>query len=133
MSTQGSEPKASSPGTLASRAEERFFTLDHVGVVRHIEGVGLDLVVSSLEPILGEGMARVERATEEIRGLMVHTCIAPDWPRPPFTLWLTAKQFEGVGVVVDAKIFHSTDSSAEADEELSRFMERLQEDVVKQR
>jgi hypothetical protein len=131
LSTPSSAPKANDRGgTLASQAEERFFTLDHVGVVRHFEGVGLDRITLSVSATVDASKTKVEQATEEVGGRTVYTCIASDWPRRPLVLWLKATLFEGVGVLVDAKIFHPTESSAEADEALSSFMEKLGEGVV---
>ncbi len=127
MSTAGSIPKPSdSARSLAARAEERFFTLDHVGVVRHFEGVDLNNVVSSLGEMVDAQGGKLERMTEDLRGRLVHTCIVELWRGESLTLWLTATQVEGVGVVVDAKIFHPTEQTAQADEELSRLMGELE-------
>lgn len=117
--------------SLAATAEERFFTLDHVGAVRHIEGADLRSVLPHVKAMLNEGGAKFEDAVEELRGMMVYTNIATFKPPKGLTLWVKATQFEGVGVVVDAKLFHTTDQSAEADEELSRFMAELEERVLR--
>ncbi|MDV3293837.1 MAG: hypothetical protein LYZ70_06165 [Nitrososphaerales archaeon] len=131
MFIAGSTPKSNdSTRSLAARAEERFFTLDHVGVVRHFEGVDLDRVVSSLGEMVGAQGRKVEQATEDLRGRLVHTCVVEPWQSEPLILWLTATQVEGVGVVVDAKIFHPTEQSAEADEELSRLMGDLERRIT---
>lgn len=132
MSTVDSTPKRSDrPGSLAAEAEERFFTLDHVGVVRHFEGVDLGHVASLVRAMLGERGARFEDATEELRGRAVYTNIATLQSDGGMILWLKATLFEGVGVVVDAKLFHSTEQSAEADELLSRLVGNLEERVLK--
>lgn len=116
---------------LAARAEERFFTLDHVGVVRHFEGVEMPPVQSLVRTMLGERGAAFEDSLEELRGRVVYTNIATLQAGGELTLWLKATLFEGVGVVVDAKLFHSTEQSAEADELLSRFVGELQDRVLK--
>lgn len=117
-----------SPASLAARAEERFFTLDHVGVVRHVEGVGIQQVQSAVRAMLAERGAGFEDALEELRGRVVYTNIAR-LPAGGLTLWLTATLVERVGVVVDAKLYHSTEESAVADEELSRLVGELEERV----
>ena len=129
MSTQGSTPKPNdTAGSFAARAEERFFTLDHVGVVRHIEGVELQGVMPQVKSILAAHGGQTEDALEEIRGMPVYTAIAT--LRNGLTVWVKATQVGGVGVVVDAKLFHSTEQSAQADEQLSLFIDELQERVL---
>lgn len=126
MSTQGSTPKPSDTATgLAARAEERFFTLDHVGVVRHFEGMELKGVTPQLKSILAAHGGKTEDALEELRGLPVYTAISA--LSSGMTIWVKATQVGGVGVVVDAKLFHSTDQSAEADELLTRLVDEIQE------
>lgn len=132
MSTPDSAPKASdSPRSLSARAEERFFTLDHVGVVRHFEGVDLQRMVPVVKAMLHERVARFEDAIEELRGRVTYTNIATLQSDGDLTLWLKATLMEGVGVVVDAKLFHTTEQSAEADEQLSLFVGELQERILK--
>ncbi|MDG6898232.1 MAG: hypothetical protein JRN24_00695 [Nitrososphaerota archaeon] len=109
--------------SLAALAEERFFTLDHVGVVRHFEGVDLQAAMPRVKSTIARHGGPIEDAVEEVRGLPVYTAIAP--LRNGMTVWFKVTHFEGVGVVVDAKIFHATDQSAEADELLSRFVDEL--------
>lgn len=133
MSTPDSAPKArDSTRSLADRAEERFFTLDHVGVVRHFEGVDLQRVVPLVRAMLDERGAKFEDAIEELRGRVSYTSIGSLQSGDELTLWLKATLVEGVGVVVDAKLFHSTEQSAQADEQLSRFIGELQERILKQ-
>lgn len=120
-------PKPSdATGSLAARAEERFFTLDHVGVVRHLEGMDLEGLVPCLKEVLSGRSPKSEESIEEVRGLKVYTNVSENLKGGNLTLWVKATQVEGVGVVVDAKLFHSTDESAEADEELSDLMNELQ-------
>jgi len=129
LSTPGSAPKPDdAAGSFSARAEERFFTLDHVGVVRHFEGVELQSVMPQVKSILAVHGGQTEDALEEIRGMAVYTAIAA--LRNGLTVWVKATQVGGVGVVVDAKLFHSTDQSAEADELLTRLVDELQERVL---
>ncbi len=114
------------PASLAARAEERFFTMDHVGVVRHIEGIGLEKVEAAVRAMLGGRGVGYQDAVEELRGRTVYTNVAELRPGGSFTLWVSVTLVSPVGVVVDAKLFHRTEESAEADEELSRFVEELQ-------
>ena len=131
MSTPGSARMASdTPGSLAARAEERFFTLDHVGVVRHFEGVEMRHVRSAVRSMLDERGSGYEDALEERRGRVVYTNVASIRPEGSLTMWLSATLVEPVGVVVDAKLFHSTEQSAEADEQLSLFVNELQKRVL---
>lgn len=123
MSTPDSAPKPVDRVSLAARAEERFFTLDHVGVVRHFEGVDLEGIIPRVKAAIARNGGPVEDAVEELRGLPVYTAIAP--LKNGMTIWVKATHFAGVGVVVDAKLFHSTEQSAEADEMLSRFVDEL--------
>lgn len=123
MSTPDSAQNGPDSPSLAARAEERFFALDHVGVVRHFEGVDLQAIVPRLKSMLGREGGPVEDAVEQVRGLPVYTAIAP--LKDGMTAWFKVTHFEGVGVVVDAKLFHSTDQSAEADELLARFLGQL--------
>ena len=117
-------------GSFAARAEERFFTLDHVGVVRHFEGVELQRVQSAVRSMLDKRGSGYEDALEERRGRMVYTNVASIRPEGGLTLWVSATLVEPVGVVVDAKLFHSTEQSAEADEQLSLFIDELQERIL---
>lgn len=116
--------------TFAARAEERFFTLDHVGVVRHFEGVDLQGVIPQVKSILAAQGGQVEDALEEIGGMAVYTAIAPFGEG--LTAWLKATQVGEVGVVVDAKLFHSTDQSAQADERLTLLVDQLQRMIHEQ-
>ncbi|MDG6953516.1 MAG: hypothetical protein JRN33_00830 [Nitrososphaerota archaeon] len=118
------------PGSLAEKAEERFFALDHVGVVRHFEGVEMRHVRSAVRSMLDESGSGYEDALEERRGRAVYTNVASIRSEGGLTLWLCATLVEPVGVVVDAKLFHSTEQSAEADEQLSLFVNRLQAKVL---
>ncbi|MDG6911217.1 MAG: hypothetical protein JRN18_02590 [Nitrososphaerota archaeon] len=117
-------------GSLAGRAEERFFTLDHVGVVRHFEGAELQRVQSAVRSMLDERGSGYEDALEERRGRKVYTNVASLRQEGGLTLWVSATLVEPVGVVVEAKLFHSTEQSAEADEQLSLFVNGLQERVI---
>ena len=117
-------------GGFAARAEERFFTLDHVGVVRHFEGVELQRVQSAVRTMLDKRGSGYEDALEERRGKMVYTNVASIRPEGGLTLWVSATLVEPVGVVVEAKLFHTTEQSAEADEQLSLFINELQERIL---
>lgn len=131
MSIPNSKASANSKAkSLAERAEERFFTLDHVGTVRHIEGFDLNAITPLAKRILRDHGAEFEDATEKVKGITVYTNIASSFGDEGFTVWLKASQFEGVGVLLDVKIFHSTEYSAAADEELSRFTAELEERVA---
>lgn len=131
MSTPSSAPKhEDSSKSFAARAEERFFALDHVGVVRHFEGVDLNRLMPQAKTMLAERGAAYEDDLEELRGRLVYTNVATPQSPHGMTLWLRATLFEGVGVLVDAKLFHSTEQSAEADELLSRFIAELQQKMM---
>ena len=119
--------------SFAARAEERFFTLDHVGTVRHFEGLDLNAIAPLAKRILLDHGAEFEDATETLNGITVYTSIASSFGGGKFTVWLKASQFEGVGVLMDVKIFHSTEQSAAADEELSGLMAELEERVARLR
>ena len=124
MSTPDSTPKPADKVSIAAQAEERFFTLDHVGVVRHLEGVDLQGIMPRVRSIVAAHGGPVEEAVEELRGLPVYTAIAPLGNK--MTVWFKVTHFAGVGVVVEAKLFHSTEDSAQADEQLSILMDELQ-------
>ena len=129
-----SMPSSTGSGTegsksLAATAEERFFTLDHVGVVRHVEGVDLTAVVPQVKRLLDRRGATFEDATEVVNGITVYTSIA-HFAKSGFTMWVKASEFEGVGILVDAKVFHDPEGGAAADEELSEFMAELEEGIA---
>lgn len=127
MYTRDSTPKASdSSRSFAALTAERFFALDHVGAVKHFEGLELERVVSLTRKILNLRRARFEDATEQIMGRSVYTNVASLQQEGPLTLWITARYVDDVGVILDAKIFHPTDRSAEADELLAHILEELQ-------
>jgi len=119
--------------TFAETAEERFFTLDHVGVVRHIEGYDLQAVIPVVRQILQDRRAKFEDAIETVNGIAVYTNVASLSKIDEFTLWVKASQFEGVGVLLDVKVFHTTERSAKADEELSRLVAELEDRVAESR
>ncbi|MDG6928877.1 MAG: hypothetical protein JRN29_02365 [Nitrososphaerota archaeon] len=68
---------------------------------------------------------------EEISGDAVYNCVGEFPPGRSMNLWIKGVQVRGVGVVADIKVMHSTEESAVADEFLARFVERLEEELLK--
>ncbi len=131
MSKPDSEP-ADSRRSLAREAQSRFFARDHVGVVRHFEGVGLERLINPIRSILDSRGAKFEDSEEQVLGRSVYTNIATfGSPNGPLTLWLTLTEVRSVGSVLDAKMFHQTEQSAEADEALAIMMDQVQQEVGK--
>jgi hypothetical protein len=126
LSKRDSEPRANNQKSLAKEAQSRFFALDHVGVVRHFDGVDLKRLVDTIRTILVSESAKFEDSQEQMYGTSVYTNIATlDSLNGSLTLWITGTDVQAVGSVFEAKLFHPTEQSAEADERLSSFVEKL--------
>ncbi len=131
MSKRVSEPKENKERSLAKEAQSRFFALDHVGVVRHFEGVDLHELENAIRKILVSEGAKFEDSEEQIKGTRVYTNVANfDSSNGSLDLWITGSEVQGVGSIFDAKMFHPTEQSAEADERLSNFVEKLQKEIT---
>lgn len=126
-STQG--PADSGGKTLWQRAQESFFIRDHVGVVRHYEGNDIKDLIAPIRDMLSSRGAKFEDEIGQIQGRVVYTNVATFQSGRALTLWLTATEIQGVGTVLDAKLFHETEQSAEADEQLSLLVEELQQRI----
>jgi len=114
--------------SLAERTAEELFAKDHVGAVRHLEGADLMSVISVIRGVMKSFCQDFRDAVEELRGRLVYTCVA-DSRSGEMKVWVTATQVEGVGVVMDVKLFHQTEASAEADELLADMMGEIESRV----
>lgn len=125
LSRRNSEPEADSKDSLSKEAQSRFFAEDHVGVVRHFEGVDLDLFVRTVRGVLASEGVKFRESKERVDDILVYTNVGELDSNRALTFWITITEVRGVGSVLDAKVIHPTDYSAEADERLAAFVDKL--------
>lgn len=117
--------------SLSFRTEVRFLGKDHVGSVRHFEGISLTFLVEKTRQLLSSMGLEYEDEKEEANGKAVYTNVAQvKRERGTMFIWIKGLEVESVGVVLDVKVIHGTDESAVADELLSRIMESLERMLV---
>lgn len=124
-------PGTDSKRSLLREAQSHFFALDHVGVVRHFEGLDLATLVNKIRALLVSEGAKFEDSQEQVRETLVYTNVANlESLNSSLTLWITVTDVKGIGAVLDAKMFHPTEQSAEADERLSGLVDKLQKELA---
>ncbi len=91
----------------------------------HFDGAGVPELAERLRRDLDDaGLRRVD-AIEEANGTTVFNAVAAIAAGEGMELWLSASEQQGVGCKVEFRLFHALEDSAEADEYLSRFRERV--------
>lgn len=114
------------------KAKMVFFAKPHVGLVKHIEGITLDEAKERIRGVLEDlqtGEYKViEEAGEEVdkRADVIAYLV---YKNSKLKLWITITERGDVGCVIEARVYHEMDESAEADEYLS-LLSRIIDDRV---
>lgn len=134
MSTQPSPSrKANERQSFAAEVQARFSKgpTDHVGAVKHFEAVELSTLVTVIRDLVAARGLRYQDRVEEIRERLLYNGVAELPSSGDMNLWILSEERQGVGVLVEAKLFHPTERSAEADEYLAEFFRELEERLLK--
>jgi hypothetical protein len=105
--------------------EARLRGRPHVGAVMHFEGVDVPDLAARLRLLLDDNGLAHEDALEEPNGAPVFNAVAPVTVGEGMELWLSASEKQGVGCKLELRLFHAIEDSAQADEYLVRFRERV--------
>jgi hypothetical protein len=131
LSTQDSGHKSvNNKISLAEKAKQLFSGLDHVAHVKHFEGVEIQEFITAVRTLLEKKNVKFVDDMERLRGKNIYTNIAELQPEGQMILWLTATPLEGVGILLDIRIIHTTELSAVADEQLTLLVEEIQSRLV---
>lgn len=123
------------PQSFAAQVEAKFYggLLPYVGVVRHFEGAELSRVVEAARGLMTSKGLRYKDAVEEIKGRELYTNVAQIAKEGEMNLWIMAEKRTGVGVLIEARMFHLFEFSAEANEYLARFIEELEASMLQRK
>jgi hypothetical protein len=111
--------------SFAGDIEVRLRGRPHVGAVMHFEGAGVPELAARLRQVLDDNGLRDEGVFEETNGAPVFNAVVPIAAGEGMELWLSASEKQGVGCKLELRLFHAIEDSAEADEYLARFRERV--------
>jgi hypothetical protein len=112
--------------SLLFRTEVRFLGKDHVGSVKHFEGIQISTLTDRIRRLTPSLASRYDDETIEINGNKIYTNVAQVGQEGDMYLWIKGTEVEEVGVVVEVKVFHETEASAVADELLARVVSELE-------
>ncbi len=111
--------------SFAADVEARLRGQPHVGAVVHFEGVDVAGLGARLCGFLDDSGLGRQAAYEEADGAPVFNAIIPIAAGEGMELWLSASEKPGVGCKLELRLFHVLEDSAQADEYLARFRERV--------
>jgi hypothetical protein len=111
--------------SFASTIEEWLRGRPHVGVVMHFEGLEVPALAARLQRLLDDQGLSHREALEEANGAPVFNAVASVAVGEGMELWIAASEKQGVGCKLELRLFHAIEESAEADEYLARFSERV--------
>ena len=109
-----------------------FFAKPHVGLVKHVEGMYVDEVKETIGRILEDthvdGYKVIEEEGSEKR---VDVVASLTHRGSELRLWITITERSDVGCVIEIKVYHRMEESAEADEYLALLSQMIDEKVAK--
>jgi hypothetical protein len=111
--------------SFASDVEARLRGQPHVGAVVHFEGIDVAGLATRLRHLLDDSGLGHEAAFEEANGAPMFNAVAAVAVGEGMRLWLCASEKPGVGCKLELRLFHTLEDSAQADEYLTRFRERM--------
>jgi hypothetical protein len=117
---QGKQGFRMTQESFDSRISKRLSSLNHVGCVKHYEGLKIERFIELVHSALNELGMQFEDMLETPQ--KVYNCLAP---QAELLLWFRAQEVE-MGVVCETKVIHTTEWSAFADELLSNTIETLE-------
>lgn len=110
---------------FAREVESMLHGRPHVGAVLHFEGVAVPELAVRLRRVLdGNGLVH-EDALEEANGTPVFNVLVPIAVGKGMELWLSASEKQDVGCKLELRLFHAIEDSAQADEYLADFRDRV--------
>jgi len=113
--------------TLFDWARDNLSALDHVGSTLHFEGYDASGVAELVRGTLTRlGLTHREEALSKDEGI-TYTFLSSLKADRPLFLWVTINDSGGSITVVEARVVHTTEDSAFADEFLTEFISQLQE------
>ena len=109
-----------------------FFAKPHVGLVKHVEGVYVNEVREAIGRILEDTCVGGYRVIEE-RGSerRVDVVASLTYRGSELRLWITITERSDVGCIIEIKVYHGMEESAEADEYLTLLSQMIDEKVAK--
>ncbi|MEM2237358.1 MAG: hypothetical protein QXR26_04075 [Candidatus Caldarchaeum sp.] len=110
--------------SLHRKAAKKFFHKPHVGTVKSIEGITVLRLAETLHNILKSLNMDYEYSVENDGNRYTLDFVASFRQRSPMQLWIYAYE-SYIGCVVEIKVYHELELSAEADEVLSRLVDRI--------
>ena len=111
--------------SFAGDVEARLRGQPHVGAVMHFEGADVAGLAARLRHLLHASGLGHEEAVEEANGAPVFNAVAAVAVGEGMRLWLCASEKPGVGCKLELRLFHVLEDSAQADEYLAHFRERV--------
>ncbi|MEM0117378.1 MAG: hypothetical protein QXV32_02925 [Conexivisphaerales archaeon] len=113
--------------SLAFKTEVAFLGKDHVGSVRHFEGLSLSYFIEATRKELSGLNLDYKEEKLALKGRNVYTSVAE--AGKGIYIWVKALELEA-GVVVEIRVVHGTEDSAQADELLSNLLGKIESDVA---
>jgi hypothetical protein len=107
--------------SFSIKIEKMFLGKDHVGIVRHFEGINIDSFVNFIRRLMKEIGKRYEDCVEEINQKKVYNNLCYLNEKEKLYLWIKATQIN-IGLMIEIRIYHPTELSVLSDELLSRFV-----------
>jgi hypothetical protein len=106
--------------SLSVKIEKMFAGKDHVGAVKHLDGIDINSFVNFVRNIMKEIGKKYEEAIEvkNQRNIYNNLCYLSE----NLYLWIKATQTD-IGLLLEIRIYHPTELSASSDELLNKFME----------
>jgi hypothetical protein len=113
--------------SLSSKIEKMFAKRDHVGVVKHFEGIDIDYFVHITRNLMKEIGKKYEDSIEVKKQRIVYNnlCYLSD----NLYLWIKGTQTD-LGVLLEMKIYHPTELSVLSDELLNKFTEIFEKLII---
>jgi hypothetical protein len=106
--------------SLSTKIEKMLLGKDHVGRVKHFDGIEIEFFVNFVRNLMKEIGKKYEDGIEvkNQRKIYNNLCYLSN----NLFLWIRASQTE-IGVLTEVRIYHPTELSALSDELLNKFME----------
>jgi len=111
--------------SFAKRVEKLFAGKDHVGIVKHYEGIEIDKFIEYIHEILESQSIKYEDAIEDIKDKINYNCVGIIDDKKKLFLWIRAIKID-FGILAEIKLYHPTELSSFSDEFLSNLVYNLE-------
>ncbi|MEN3048547.1 MAG: hypothetical protein ABDH63_07200 [Candidatus Caldarchaeales archaeon] len=115
--------------SLYDRLIRAFFAKPHVGTVKHFDGVTLEELEGALRDVICTAGLRFEMEIEEHEWKPVLNALVD--LGDGLQCWLRAEEHQDSGCLIEAKVYHPLELSAQADERLTQLMYEVERSVRK--